>query len=120
MSQDNTTEIDEIVSLMTPLMKDTEKKRLATVLLNKAQSVVDKDNQEIEQELDRIKRWFYLKLTLGYTSVIMLAAIMITSSCIIIFYDNFDSYIVKSAIAALFVDIVGIVALTWKVILKSD
>jgi len=71
-------------------------------------------------ERDRKKHWFIMKLVMGYASVLMLLAVMLVSTWVILHPTDFPSYVVKSALAALFVDVLGILAYTWKIVFGDN
>lgn len=64
------------------------------------------------------KKWFALKLVMGYISILLLAGVMVVCTIILLHPNNYPSYEVKGAMAALFVDILGLIVTVWKVVFK--
>lgn len=89
--------------------------------------VVEREMERIRQEretFDQHKRhenlWFGLRLTMGFSSVLLLISIMIVSSIILFNNDKFPSNVVTAAGAALFVDILGLLIGVWKIALNPN
>ena len=72
--------------------------------------------------LDRVKesRWFILRLIMGYSSVLLLFAVIIISAIVLFNSQHFPEFTVKAAGAALFADVVGLLVGVWKIVLKPD
>lgn len=62
--------------------------------------------------------WFYLRLVVGGASVALLIAVVVI--CCYIFFNaqRFPDFIQKAAAGAFFGDVVGLLALVWKVIIN--
>lgn len=67
---------------------------------------------------DQEERWFTLRLRMGYTAALMLPVLAIACGVIIFEHEEFDSFVVKAASATLFVDVLGLLIATWKVVLS--
>lgn len=76
--------------------------------------------ETFDQRKNHDKMWFYLRLTFGYSSVVLLTAILIVASVIIFNYKNFPDHVVLSASTALFVDAMGLAVLIWKGVIRND
>jgi len=65
-------------------------------------------------------RWFVLRLVMGYSSVILLIAIMVVSSYILFNNAAFSNTVVTAAGAALFGDTLALLVSIWKVVFNPD
>jgi hypothetical protein len=63
-------------------------------------------------------RWFLLRLSVGYTSVLALVVILGVCTYILMNATIFPVSVTTAAGAALFGDVVGVVATIWKVVLS--
>jgi hypothetical protein len=79
-------------------------------------------NSQERETFDQAKvheaRWFVLRLVMGYASVILLAAIMFVASYVLFNSANFPGAVVTTAGAALFVDVLGLLAAVWRIALN--
>src|SRR5688500_9298541 len=73
---------------------------------------------EIRRAHDR--HWRRVRLIIAYTSVLMIIAIMILCTYVILNYRHFPAVVLNAAIAAYFVDILGVLILTWKLVFRFD
>lgn len=64
------------------------------------------------------KKWFMLKLVMGYTSILLLAGIMVVCTVILLNPNGYPEYLVKGAMGALFVEILALLATVWKVVFQ--
>ena len=55
---------------------------------------------------------------MGYTAMIMLPAVAVVCGYILLNHQSFSHTVVISAGTALFVDVLGLIAAVWKVVLK--
>lgn len=76
------------------------------------------ERETFDQRKEQESRWFSLRLRMGYLAIVMLPAIAVVSAFILLNHINFDGAVVTSAGAALFVDILGLIASVWKVVLN--
>src|SRR5437763_1502580 len=72
------------------------------------------------QEIHHRERWFQLRLTMGYSSIVLLVAIMLFATYVLVRSQDFPSFVVKIAAAALFADILGLFTCIWKIVLSND
>jgi uncharacterized membrane protein YqjE len=88
--------------------------------LTKAAERLRQQQETFDQKKKHDSRWFWLKLVMGYSAILLLMAILVIS-CIIIFnHDQFPERIVNWAAPALFVDILGLIFTVWKVVLSPS
>ena len=60
--------------------------------------------------------WFLLRLVMGYSSVVMLAAVLVVSSYLVLNASSFPTAVISAAAAALFTDTLGLVVGIWKIV----
>jgi hypothetical protein len=91
------------------------------------QPVVERIKERLRQERETFdqhkaheNRWFHLRLVMGYSSVVLLVAIMIVSSYILFNNASFSGTVVSLAGAALFADTLGLIISIWKVVFNPD
>jgi len=78
------------------------------------------ERETFNQHKDHQNHWFRLRLVMGYTSVILLLAIMGVSTYILFNISSFSGSVVTAAGAALFVDSLGLVVSIWKIVFNPD
>lgn len=78
------------------------------------------EREVFQQHKAHENRWFNLRLFMGYSSVIILAVIMVVSVYILFNYRDFSEVVVASAGAALFADTLGLGISIWKIVFKPD
>lgn len=81
---------------------------------------IRQERETFDQRQRQDSRWFVLKLVIGYSSVLLLAIILIFSIYVLTNYKNYSSTVVTSAGVALFVDILGVLASIWKIVLDQS
>jgi hypothetical protein len=83
-----------------------------------ANDQVRQDREVFDQWIEHSSCWFHLRLRMGYASIFLLAGIMGVSSYILLNSTTFPEPVVVSAVAALFVDILGLFGAVWKIVLN--
>lgn len=83
----------------------------------RAQEQLRQERETFEQQKVQSARWFLLRLSVGYASV--LALVLVLGICVYILMNTkiFPTSVVTAAGATLFGDVVGLVATIWKVVL---
>jgi uncharacterized membrane protein YqjE len=66
------------------------------------------------------RQWFRLRLVMGYCATVMLLGIFALSAWLLVNADQYSSSVVAAATAALFVDILGLLTLVWKITLAPE
>lgn len=88
--------------------------------LTKAAEKLRQQRETFNQKKKHDSLWFWLKLIMGYSAVLLLLGILVIS-CIIIFnYQDYPDKIVNWATPALFIDILGLIFTVWKVVLSPN
>jgi hypothetical protein len=93
---------------------------LSPIMIEREMERIRQDRETFDQHKRHENRWFALRLTMGYTSVVLLASIMIVCSIILFNNDKFPSNVVTSAGIALFVDVLGLMVGVWKIALNPN
>lgn len=83
---------------------------------------IERASEQIRQEresFDQLKshgeRWFTLRLVMGYSSVILLAAVMTVSGYVLMNPTAYPTNVLAAASAALFVDVIGLLVGVWRI-----
>lgn len=88
------------------------------ILIERAAEQLRQEREIFEQRKLQESRWFWLRLVMGYSSIVLLVTVMGISSYILVNAAMFNSVVVTSAGAALFVDVLGLLISVWKVVLS--
>ena len=83
------------------------------------------DKKELQRQIRQIfelqkrqaEQWFLLRLRMGYVSICVLSSVVICCLWILLNSSTYSHFVVKAAAAVLFVDIIGLVANVWKIVL---
>jgi hypothetical protein len=78
------------------------------------------ERETFDQHKTHENRWFTLRLVMGYSSVLLLLAVMGISSYILLNHALFPAAVITSAGAALFVDVLGLLVAVWKIVFNPD
>jgi hypothetical protein len=91
------------------------------------QTVIERIKERLRQERETFdqhkaheNRWFRLRIVMGYSSVVLLLAIIAISAYILFNYSSFSNTVVTTAGAALFVDTLGLVISIWKIVFNPN
>ena len=93
---------------------------LAPIRIERAMEQLRQEREVFEQRKAQESRWFVLRLTMGYASLILLLAVMVICSIVLFNSSRFPEFTVKAAGAALFADVLGLLIGVWKIVLKPD
>lgn len=91
-----------------------------TIAVQNAIERLRQEKETFEQRRAQGERWFSLRLRMGYTAIILLPTIAAISGYIILNPANYSVATTTAAAAALFVDILGLLAAMWKVVLNPE
>lgn len=91
---------------------------LNAITLSRADEQLRQESAAFEQSKKKDMLWFYLQLVVGAVSVIALIALIMI--CCFVLYNNqqFPEFVQKAASAALFGEVLGLLILVWKVVIK--
>ncbi len=90
------------------------------IRIERAMEQLRQEREVFDQRKHQEARWFVLRLSMGYSSIVLLFAVILVCSLVLFNNTNFPEFTVKSAGAALFADVVGLLISVWKVVLKPD
>ena len=90
------------------------------IKLERAMEQLRQEREVFDQRKRQESKWFFLRLSMGYTSVILLFAVVVLASMVLFNADKFPDFTVKAAGAALFADVVGLLISVWKVVLNPN
>ena len=93
---------------------------LSPVGIERAMERLRQERETFNQHKAHEDRWFVLRLVMGYSSVALLAAIMVLCSYILLNNAAFSVTVVASAGAALFGDVLGLLVGVWKIALNPN
>jgi len=93
---------------------------LSPIEIERAMEQLRQEREVFDQRKGQEERWFFLRLTMGYASVVLLVAVIAICALILFNADKFPDFTVKAAGAALFADVVGLLIGVWKIVLKPD
>lgn len=92
--------------------------RIDPILIERASEQLRQERETFDQRRRHDSRWFQLRLTMGYISIVLLAAIMVISSYVLFNPSQFSKIVVTAAGLALFVDALGLLIAVWKIVLN--
>ena len=90
------------------------------IQIERAMEQLRQEREVFDQRKAQEARWFALRLVMGYSSVVLLIAVIIICGFILFNSEKFPDFTVKTAGAALFTDVVGLLISVWKIVLKPD
>ena len=93
---------------------------LLPVMLARASEKLRQEQETFNQKKVHENRWFVLRLVMGYSSVMLLATIMVIASYILLNSKEFYMEVVVTAGGALFADILGLFIGVWKIALNPN
>lgn len=93
---------------------------LSSVAIERATEQLRQERETFNQAKQHEARWFVLRLIMGYSSVVLLGAVMVVASYILFNAADFPAGVVTTAGGALFVDVLGLLIAVWKIALNPD
>ena len=93
---------------------------LPHVVIARATEQLRQERETFDQAKRHDGRWFILRLAMGYYAVLLLGVIMAVASYVLLDSPKFPTNVVSAAGAALFVDVVGLLAAVWKIALNPS
>jgi hypothetical protein len=88
------------------------------IALARAEEQLRQERETFDENRRQGRRWFVLRLIVGYTSVLALISIMATCLYVLMNNASFPSSVVVTASATLFGDVLGLVITIWKVVIN--
>jgi len=90
------------------------------IQIERAMEQLRQEREVFDQRKAQEAKWFMLRLIMGYTSVVLLFAIIVISAVILFNSNKFPEFTLKAAGAALFADVLGLLIGVWKIVLRRD
>lgn len=88
------------------------------IMIERASEQLRQERETFNQAKNHDQWWFMLRLVMGFSSVVLLIAVMVISVYILFKSSDFPLSVVTSAGAALFVDVLGMLIGVWKIALN--
>src|SRR2546426_162154 len=88
---------------------------ITPVVVARATEQLRQERETFDQAKQHEAHWFILRLAMGYSAVLLLAAIMVVASYILFNAAAFPVSVVTAAGGALFVDVLGLLIAVWKI-----
>lgn len=79
-----------------------------------AREAVRQQRETFEQLKRQDRQWFMLRLTMGYSAVVLLSAVLAICAVVLFTTRPYPEFVVKAAGATLFADVAGLVLAVWK------
>ena len=95
-------------------------KDILAVQIERAAEQLRQEREVFDQRKRHEARWFYLRLVMGYSSVVLLIGVMLIASYILFNNSIFPASVVDFAGAALFADVLGMLVGVWKIALNPS
>ena len=89
-----------------------------TVALLRTEEGLRQYRETFDHRKEQESRWFVLRLRMAYLAIFMLPAVAVVAVYILLNHNMFGPTITNFAGAALFVDVLGLVASVWKIVLN--
>jgi len=96
----------------------TSNSELNPVIVERASEQLRQERETFDQAKTHDQWWFILRLVMGFSSVVLLVAVMVVSVYILFNSIDFPVQVVTAAGAALFVDVLGMLLGVWKIALN--
>jgi len=93
---------------------------MTPIKIERAIEQLRQEREVFDQRKKHEERWFVLRLSMGYSSVVLLFLVIVISSLVLFNNNDFPEFTVKAAGAALFADVVGLLISVWKVVMNPD
>lgn len=98
----------------------TSNEELNPVILERASEQLRQERETFDQAKYHDQWWFFLRLAMGFSSIVLLVAVMVVSVYILFNNKEFPEAVVTAAGAALFVDVLGMLIGVWKIALNPN
>ena len=96
----------------------TNNTELNPVIVERASEQLRQERETFNQAKSHDQWWFVLRLAMGFSSIVLLVAVMVVSVYILFNNMEFPKPVVATAGAALFVDVLGMLIGVWKIALN--
>lgn len=96
----------------------TNNAELNPVIIERASEQLRQERETFDQAKSQEHWWFILRLMMGFSSIVLLVAVMVVSVYILFNHIEFPVAVVTAAGSALFVDVLGMLIGVWKIALN--
>ena len=86
--------------------------------LERATERLRQEREAFDQSVSHARRWFNLQLMVGGSSIVILGAVVVVTIIVIFKHKEFDPSVVNLAATTLLVDVLGLMASVWKIVLN--
>jgi hypothetical protein len=93
---------------------------ISSLVVQRASERLRQERETFEQRKKHENQWFVLRLVMGFSSIVLLAAVIIICSVILLGTKQYSDNIVNAAGIALFTDVLGLLISVWKIVLNTD
>lgn len=93
---------------------------LTPIDVRRAIEAIQQERETFDLRKKHEQRWFLLRYSMGWISIALITGIMAASCIILINSSAYPSNVIIGASAALFVDILGLAAAVWKIVLNPS
>lgn len=76
------------------------------------------ERETFDQRKEQEAKWFSLRIRMGYIAALMLPSVAMVAGYVLLNSSTFDDGVVTAAGSALFIDVLGLIAAVWKVVLN--
>ena len=90
------------------------------IRIERAMEQLRQEREVFDQRKNQESLWFLLRLSMGYSSIVLLFAIIIIASMVLFNAPKFSEFTVRAAGAAVFADVVGLLISVWKIVLNPN
>lgn len=78
------------------------------------------ESETFDQRKQQDAQWFRLRLQMGAMATVLLPVLAVGAAVVLVYHDSFPASVVTSAAGVLFVDVAGLIAAVWKVVLNPS
>ena len=87
------------------------------------QREIERLRQE-QETFEQLKRqdgnWFYVRLAMACTTIVLLLTIVLLSSYVIVQHESYSQFVVQAALTAILVDVLGMIIAVYKIALNPQ
>lgn len=96
----------------------TNSTELTPVIIERASEQLRQERETFDQAKSQEHWWFMLRLMMGFSSIVLLVAVMVISVYILFNHAAFPVAVVTAAGSSLFIDVLGMLIGVWKIALN--
>lgn len=96
------------------------KERLSPIDVLRYEEQLRQESLIFDERMKQDRRWFLLRLIMGYSCVTLLLIVAAVTIYILLNYSRFSGEVVTAAAVALFGDIIGLIVSVYKIVVNPD